>query len=93
MGVLSDHTSCMSSITFFSISCGMNGSPSGTASPKSSPEPISLKSYFQSVLMVDSLSNVGMKLYSSLNNSLFDSVKFDLDNNNNRVEILYASPY
>ena len=53
---------------------------------------ISLKSYFQSVLMVDSLSNVGMKLYSNLNNSLFDSVKFDLDNNN-RVEILYASPY
>ena len=54
---------------------------------------ISIKSYFQSILMVDSLSNVGMKLYSSLNNSLFDSVKFDLDNNNNRVEILYVSPY
>ena len=54
---------------------------------------ISLKSYFQSILMDDSLSNFGMKLYSSLNNSLFDSVKFDLDNNNNRVEILYVSPY
>ena len=51
---------------------------------------ISLKSYFQSVLMVDSLSNVGMKLYSSINNSLFDSVKFDMENVNNRVEILYV---
>ncbi len=54
---------------------------------------ISLKSYFQSILMVDSLSNIGMKLSSGLNNSLFDSVKFDLDNINNRVEILYVSPY
>ena len=53
---------------------------------------ISLKSYFQSVLMVDSIKNVGMKFYSSINNSLFETVKFDLDNDLNRVEILYASP-
>ena len=53
---------------------------------------ISLKSYFQSVLMVDTLKNVGMKFYSSINNSLFDTVKFDLDNDLNRVEILYAAP-
>ena len=53
---------------------------------------ISLKSYFQSVLMVDTLKNVGMKFYSSINNSLFDTVKFDLDNDLNRVEILYATP-
>ena len=53
---------------------------------------ISLKSYFQSVLMVDTLKNVGMKFYSSINNSLFDTVKFDLDNDFNRVEILYAAP-
>ena len=53
---------------------------------------ISLKSYFQSVLMVDTLINVGMKFYSSINNSLFDTVKFDLDNDLNRVEILYAAP-
>ena len=53
---------------------------------------ISLKSYFQSVLMVDTLKNEGIKFYSSINNSLFDTVKFDLDNDLNRVEILYASP-
>ena len=53
---------------------------------------ISLKSYFQSILMVDSLKNAGMKLYSSITNSVFDSVKFDLENDNNRVEILYVSP-
>ena len=53
---------------------------------------ISLKSYFQSILMADSLKNVGMKLYSSITNSVFDSVKFDLENDNNRVEILYVSP-
>ncbi len=53
---------------------------------------ISLKSYFQSVLMVDSLKNVGMKFYSNINNSLFDTVKFDLDNDLNRVEILYGKP-
>ena len=53
---------------------------------------ISLKSYFQSILMVDSLKNTGMKLYSNINNSLFDSVKFDLGNANNRVGILYVSP-
>ena len=53
---------------------------------------ISLKSYFQSILMVDSLKNVGMKFSSSLSNSLFDSVEFDLSNDKNRVEILYVSP-
>ena len=53
---------------------------------------ISLKSYFQSVLMVDSLKNVGMKFYSSINNSLFDTVDFDLDNDLNRVEIFYDAP-
>ena len=53
---------------------------------------ISLKSHFQSILMVDSLKNAGMKLYSGVTNSVFDSIKFDLDNENNRVEILYVSP-
>ena len=53
---------------------------------------ISLKSYFQSILMVDSLKNVGMKFSSSISNSLFDSVEFDLSNDKNRVEILYVSP-
>ena len=53
---------------------------------------ISLKSYFQSILMVDSLKNAGIKLYSNTTNSIFDSVKFDLENDNNRVEILYVSP-
>ena len=42
--------------------------------------------------MVDSLKNVGMKFSSSINNSLFDSVEFDLSNNKNRVDILYVSP-
>ena len=40
-------------------------------------------------ILTPSSSNV----WYGLNNSLFDSVKFDLDNNNNRVEILYVSPY
>ena len=53
---------------------------------------ISLKSYFQSILMVDSLKNVGMKFSSSISNSLFDSVEFDLSNDKNRVDILYVSP-
>ena len=53
---------------------------------------ISLKSYFQSILMVDSLKNVGMKFSSSINNSLFDSVEFNLSNDKNRVEILYVTP-
>ena len=53
---------------------------------------ISLKSYFQSLLMTDSLKNVGMKFSSSINNSLFDSVRFDLGNEKNRVDILYVSP-
>ena len=49
-------------------------------------------SYFQSILMVDTLNNVGVKLYSSINNSLFDAIEFDLGNDQNRVEILYAAP-
>ena len=53
---------------------------------------ISLKSYFQSLLMTDSLKNVGMKFSSSTDNSLFDSVRFDLGNEKNRVDILYVSP-
>ena len=42
--------------------------------------------------MTDSLKNVGMKFSSSTNNSLFDSVRFDLGNEKNRVDILYVSP-
>jgi len=33
-----------------------------------------------------------MKFYSSIDNSLFDSVRFDLGNEKNRVDILYVSP-
>ena len=68
---------------------GAHFSNSSTSSGKLQ---ISLKSYFQSVLMVDTLQNIGMKFYSSINNSLFDTVIFDLDNDLNRVEILYAAP-
>tara|TARA_B110000495_G_C22970886_1_gene569843 strand:+ start:156 stop:1373 length:1218 start_codon:yes stop_codon:yes gene_type:complete len=53
---------------------------------------ISLKSYLQSVLMTDSVTNVGFKLYSNMSNDLFDSVSFDLDHLNNRLEIFYVSP-
>tara|TARA_B100001250_G_scaffold75315_1_gene61608 strand:+ start:177 stop:1394 length:1218 start_codon:yes stop_codon:yes gene_type:complete len=55
---------------------------------------ISLKSYLQYLLIEDSLTSdynkIGIKLTSSLNNSLFDTVKFNLDNSNNRLEILYV---
>ena len=68
---------------------GAHFSNSGTSEGKLQ---ISLKSYFQSILMVDTLNNVGVKLYSSINNSLFDAIEFDLGNDQNRVEILYAAP-
>ena len=55
---------------------------------------ISLKSYLQYLLINDSLSSdhnkIGIKLTSSLNNSLFDTIKFNLNNSNNRLEILYV---
>ena len=53
---------------------------------------IPLKSYFQSILMTDSIKNIGFKLYSNMSNDLFDSLSFDLDNINNRLEIFYVSP-
>ena len=53
---------------------------------------LSLKSYLQSILMTDSLKNTGFKFSSSTNNDLFESVNFNLDNLNNRLEIFYVSP-
>jgi len=53
---------------------------------------ISLKSYFQSILMTDSLTNVGLKFSASASNDLFESVNFDLNHVNNKLEILYVSP-
>jgi hypothetical protein len=53
---------------------------------------ISLKSYFQSILMTDSIKNAGFKFYSNTSNDLFDSLFFDLDNVNNRLEIFYVAP-
>ena len=53
---------------------------------------ISLKSYFQSILMVDSLTNVGLKFSASTSNDLFESVNFDLNHVNNKLEIFYVSP-
>ena len=53
---------------------------------------ISLKSYFQSVLMTDSLTNVGLKFSASTTNDLFESVNFDLNHVNNKLEIFYVSP-
>ena len=53
---------------------------------------LSLKSYLQSILMTDSLKNTGFKFSSSTNNDLFESIIFDLDNLNNRLEIFYVSP-
>mgnify|MGYP000388957938 CR=1 FL=1 len=53
---------------------------------------IPLKSYFQSILMTDSIKNIGFKLYSNMSNDLFDSLSIDLDNINNRLEIFYVSP-
>lgn len=53
---------------------------------------ISLKSYFQSILMTDSLKNVGLKFSASASNDLFESVNFDLSHVNNKLEIFYVSP-
>ena len=53
---------------------------------------ISLKSYFQSILMTDSLTNVGLKFSASASNDLFESVNFDLNHVNNKLEIFYVSP-
>ena len=53
---------------------------------------ISLKSYFQSILMTDSLTNVGLKFSASTTNDLFESVNFDLSHINNKLEIFYVSP-
>ena len=39
---------------------------------------ISLKSFLQSILMVDTLKNVGMKLSSGLSSDLFETARFDL---------------
>ena len=68
---------------------GQHYSSATTASGKLE---ISLKSYFQSILMTDSIKNVGFKLYSNMSNDLFDSLFFDLDNVNNRLEIFYVAP-
>ena len=55
---------------------------------------ISLKSYLQYLLISDSLSSdhneVDIKLTSSLTNSLFDTIKFNLNNTNSYLEILYV---
>ena len=53
---------------------------------------LSLKSYLQSILMIDSLQNTGFKFSSSKNNDLFEQISLDLDNANNRLEIFYVSP-
>ena len=55
---------------------------------------ISLKSFLQSILMVDTLTNVGMKLSPSLSSDLFETARFDLlsETNPARVEILYVTP-
>ena len=55
---------------------------------------ISLKSFLQSILMVDTLKNVGMKLSSGLSSDLFETARFNLlsDTDPARVEILYVAP-
>ena len=68
---------------------GMHFSSATVASNKLQ---ISLKSYFQSVLMNDSLTNVGLKFSASTSNDLFESVNFDLNHVNNKLEIFYVSP-
>ena len=68
---------------------GMHFSSATVASSKLQ---ISLKSYFQSILMTDSLTNVGLKFSSSTSNDLFESVNFDLNHVNNKLEIFYVSP-
>ena len=68
---------------------GMHFSSAAVASNKLQ---ISLKSYFQSILMTDSLTNVGLKFSASTSNDLFKSVNFDLNHVNNKLEIFYVSP-
>jgi len=68
---------------------GMHFSSAAVASNKLQ---ISLKSYFQSILMTDSLKNVGLKFSASTSNDLFESVNFDLNHVNNKLEIFYVSP-
>ncbi len=63
-----------------------------SATVASSRLQISLKSYFQSILMIDSLKNVGLKFSASTSNDLFESVNFDLNHINNKLEIFYVSP-
>ena len=55
---------------------------------------ISLKSFLQSILMVDTLKNVGIKLSSGLSSDLFETARFNLlsDTDPARVEILYVAP-
>ncbi len=68
---------------------GMHSSSAVVASNKLQ---ISLKSYFQSLLMNDSLTNVGLKFFANTSNDLFESVSFDLNHVNNKLEIIYVSP-
>ncbi len=68
---------------------GMHFSSATVASNKLQ---ISLKSYFQSILMTDSLKNFGLKFSASTSNDLFESVNFDLNHVKNKLEILYVSP-
>ena len=68
---------------------GMHFSSATVASNKIQ---ISLKSYLQSILMTDSLTNVGLKFSASTSNDLFESVNFDLSHVNNKLEIFYVSP-
>ena len=63
-----------------------------SATVASSKLQISLKSYLQSILMMDSLTNVGLKFSASTSNDLFESVNFDLNHINNKLEIFYVSP-
>ena len=53
---------------------------------------ISLKSFLQSIIMTDSLTNVGLKFSASTSNDLFESVNFDINHVNNKLEIFYVSP-
>ncbi len=68
------------------------GMHSSSAVVSSNKLDISLKSYFQSILMTDSLINVGLKFSASASNDLFESVNFDLNHVNNKLEIFYVSP-
>ncbi len=68
------------------------GEHSSSAIVASNKLEISLKSYFQSILMTDSLTNVGLKFSASKINDLFESVSFDLNHVNNKLEIFYVAP-